>query len=26
MEDNPDAAFAGVPGLHKPPTIDFNNP
>ncbi|KAL1422862.1 hypothetical protein MTO96_000441 [Rhipicephalus appendiculatus] len=26
MEDKPDAAFAGVPGLQQPPTFDFNDP
>ncbi|KAL1419591.1 hypothetical protein MTO96_005086 [Rhipicephalus appendiculatus] len=26
MEDKPDAAFAGVPGLQQPPSFDFNNP
>ncbi|KAL1445427.1 hypothetical protein MTO96_006743 [Rhipicephalus appendiculatus] len=26
MEDKPDAAFAGVPGLQQPPSFDFNDP
>ncbi|KAH6926406.1 hypothetical protein HPB50_018113 [Hyalomma asiaticum] len=26
MADQPDAAFAGVPGLQQPPNFDFNHP
>ncbi|KAL1417904.1 hypothetical protein MTO96_026392 [Rhipicephalus appendiculatus] len=26
MEDKPDAAFTGVPGLQQPPSFDFNDP